>query len=105
MLKRGLPVIPVLIDHIRMPTEADLPPSLVGLALSQRSHVWTKDGTSTFMSTDSSEVLNSSGASATVWFTAVPEATKVYLAALLAPPGHPTRAELQVKRRMAGPPT
>jgi len=31
-LKRGLPVIPVLIDHIRMPTEADLPPSLARLA-------------------------------------------------------------------------
>ena len=32
-LKRGLPVIPVLIDHTRMPSEADLPPSLVPLAL------------------------------------------------------------------------
>ena len=32
VLKRGLPVIPVLIDHIRMPTEADLPPSLARLA-------------------------------------------------------------------------
>ena len=31
-LKQGLPVIPVLIDHTRMPSEADLPPSLVRLA-------------------------------------------------------------------------
>ena len=31
-LKRGLPVIPVLIDHTRMPSEADLPPSLARLA-------------------------------------------------------------------------
>ena len=28
-LKQGLPVIPVLIDHTGMPSEADLPPSLV----------------------------------------------------------------------------
>jgi len=31
-LKQGLPVIPVLIDHTGMPSEADLPPSLVRLA-------------------------------------------------------------------------
>ena len=31
-LKRGLPVIPVLLDHTRMPSEADLPPSLARLA-------------------------------------------------------------------------
>ena len=31
-LKRGLPVIPVLIDHTRMPSEANLPPSLARLA-------------------------------------------------------------------------
>ena len=64
-LKRGLPVIPVLIDHTRMPSEADLPPSLVRLARRTRS-VWTKDGTSTFMWTDSSEVLNSSALP--IWF-------------------------------------
>ena len=31
-LKQGLPVIPVLIDHTRMPSKADLPPSLARLA-------------------------------------------------------------------------
>jgi len=31
-LKQRLPVIPVLIDHTRMPSKADLPPSLVRLA-------------------------------------------------------------------------
>ena len=31
-LKRDLPVIPVLIDHTRMPSKADLPPSLARLA-------------------------------------------------------------------------
>ena len=30
-LKRGIPVIPILIDHATMPTDADLPPSLAGL--------------------------------------------------------------------------
>ena len=42
MLKRGLPVIPVLIDHIRMPTEADLPPSLVRLAYRNALRVCSK---------------------------------------------------------------
>ena len=31
-LKRDIPVIPILIDRTRMPTEAELPPSLIGLA-------------------------------------------------------------------------
>ncbi len=38
-LKQGLPVIPVLIDHTGMPSEADLPPSLVGLACRQAVRV------------------------------------------------------------------
>ncbi len=31
-LERNLPVVPILIDHARMPGEAELPPSLAGLA-------------------------------------------------------------------------
>ena len=53
-LKQDLRVIPVLIDHTRMPSEADLPPSLVPLARRNAISV-DQDGTSTIMSTASSE--------------------------------------------------
>ena len=56
-LHRNLPVIPILIDHARMPGEADLPPSLARLAFRNAIDV-DQGGTSTLMSTDSYEESN-----------------------------------------------
>jgi TIR domain len=38
-LKRGIPVIPILIDRAKMPSEAELPPSLAGLAFRHAADV------------------------------------------------------------------
>ena len=56
-LKRNLPVVPILIDHARMPGEVDLPPSLARLAYRNRLNL-IRDGTSTTTSTGSSKGSN-----------------------------------------------
>ncbi len=56
-LERNIPVVPILIDHSRMPGEADLPPSLAGLAYRNALDL-DPGGISTPMSTGSSKGSN-----------------------------------------------
>ncbi len=87
-LKRGLPVIPVLIDHTRVPSEADLPPSLVPLV--RRNAVRVDQGLDFHVHVDrlirGIELLFQGAKVATVWSLlrgALPKRRWFYLAALL----------------------
>ena len=87
-LMRGLPVIPVLIDHTRVPSEADLPPSLVPLV--RRNAVRVDQGLDFPVHVDrlirGIKLLFQGAKVATVWSLlrgALPKRRWLYLAALL----------------------
>ena len=87
-LMRGLPVIPVLIDHTRVPSEADLPPSLVPLV--RRNAVRVDQGLDFPVHVDrlirGIKLLFQGAKVATVWSLlrgALPKRQWLYLAALL----------------------
>ena len=87
-LMRGLPVIPVLIDHTRVPSEADLPPSLVPLV--RRNAVRVDQGLDFPVHVDrlirGIKLLFQGAKVATVWSLlrgALPKRRWFYLAALL----------------------